>query len=99
MKAFTTVKMVQTFAKNQLTFWQKQFNKVPSAMHWKMVVHFMMVYQQANYLTSPSAATARDDLLKQLDSLPLGGWDEAIVQALTGRSVAEAVRESAKDMH
>ena len=98
MKAFTTVKMVQTFAKNQLAFWQKQFNKAPSAMHWKMVVHFMMVYQQANYLTSPSAATARDDLLQRLDALPLGEWDEAIVQAMTGRSVSDAVRDSAKTM-
>ena len=98
MKAFTTVKMVQTFAKNQLAFWQKQFNKTPSAMHWKMVVHFMMVYQQANYLTSPSAATARDDLLQRLDALPLGEWDEAIVQAMTGRCVSDAVRDSAKTM-
>ena len=98
MKAITTVKMVQDFAKAQLTFWQKQFNRTPSAMHWKMTIHFMLVYQQANYLTSPSAATARDALLVELDTLPLGAWDEAIVMATTGKSVANAVREFAKDM-
>jgi hypothetical protein len=98
MKAITTVKMVQTYAKNQLVFWQKMFNKMPSAMHWKMTVHFMLVYQQASYLSSPSAATVRDALLKQLDSLPLGAWDEAIVKAMTGFSVAEVIRDAAKDM-
>ena len=98
MKAFTTVKMVQTFAKNQLAFWQKQFNKTPSAMHWKMVVHFMMVYQQAYCLSDPLRPNVRDELLQKLDALPLGEWDEAIVQAMTGRCVSDAVRDSAKTM-
>jgi hypothetical protein len=98
MAAFTTVKMVQTFAKNQLAFWQKLFAKNPSAMHWKMTTHYMMVFQQAQFLSSPSAATVRDDLLQRLDALPLGEWDEAIVQAVTGCSVSEAIRASAKDM-
>ena len=98
MQAITTVKMVQDFAKTQLTFWQKQFNRTPSAMHWKMTIHFMLVYQQAHYLSSPSAATARDDLLTQLDTLPLGAWDKAIVMATTGRNVADVVRDFACDM-
>lgn len=98
MKAITTVKMVQDFAKNQLTLWQKNFNKNPNALHWKMLTHYMMVYQQAHYLSSPSAATARDDLLSQLDILPLGNWDETIVRAMTGRKVADVVRDFACDM-
>ena len=93
-----TVAMIQTFAKNQLVFWQKQFAKRPSTMHWKMVTRFMMVYQQAMYLSSPSAATARDNLLKELETLPMGAWDEAIVHATTAMCVAAAVRDSAKDM-
>lgn len=98
MTAFTTTKMAQTFAKGQLAFWQKQFNKHPSTMHWKMVSLHMMFYQQAMYLSSPSAATARDDILKRLDATPLGNWIEVVVEGLTGMSPAQAVRDSAKDI-
>ena len=98
MMTFTTTDMVQKFAKGQLTYFQKQFNKSPSALHWRLVTHYMMVYQQAMQLDRDSASTVRTDLLKQLDSLPVGEWDECIVQAMTGRSVADAVRESARDL-
>lgn len=98
MNAFTTTKMVQQFAKGQLTYFQKQFMKSPSALHWRLVTHYMMVYQQAMQLDRDSASTVRDDLLKQLDAVPVGAWDERIVQALTGRSVGDAVRESARDL-
>lgn len=95
---FTTTKMVQQFAKRQLTYFQKQFNKSPSALHWILLSRYMMVYQQAMQLDNPSCATARSDLLKQLDIVPVGEWDERIVISLTGLSVADAVRCSARDI-
>ena len=95
---FTTTKMVQQFAKGQLTYFQKQFIKSPSALHSRLVTHYMMVYQQAMQLDKPSCATVRDDLLKQLDTLPVGVWDERVVVAVTGLSVADAVRHSARDL-
>jgi hypothetical protein len=70
-----------------MTHTQRQFRKNPSSTNWQMVLRSMLVYQQVT--------TARIDkqrkIIDAVTALPMGDWDEAIVQAVLGMTISEVI--------
>jgi hypothetical protein len=78
---------IATYALNSMTHTQRQFRKNPSSTNWQMVLRSMLVYQQVT--------TARIDkqrkIIDAVTALPMGDWDEAIVQAVLGMTISEVI--------
>jgi hypothetical protein len=78
---------IATYALNSMTHTQRQFRKNPSSTNWRMVLRSMLVYQQVT--------TARIDkqrkIIDAVTALPMGDWDEAIVQAALGMTISEVI--------
>ena len=78
---------IATYASNSMTHTQRQFRKNPSSTNWRMVLRSMLVYQQVT--------TARIDkqrkIIDAVTPLPMGDWDEAIVQAALGMTISEVI--------
>jgi len=78
---------IATYALNSMTHTQRQFRKNPSSTNWRMVLRSMLVYQQVT--------TARIDkqrkIIDAVTALPMGDWDEAIVQAVLGMTISEVI--------
>ena len=69
---------------------QKNFNKYPSALNWRICLTYMLVYQQLDYAQS-SPSVDRAKLWDDLQSRSFGEWEDTICRATVGLSCAEAL--------
>jgi hypothetical protein len=79
---------VKTWAKNELKYAQRDFNKQPNATRWNIALHRMFVYQQADFATR-SALVDRKQLIADLAGKPYLYWDDIISRATTSKTVRQ----------
>jgi tRNA A37 N6-isopentenylltransferase MiaA len=89
-----TIDDLRTYAKRQLQWAQRDFNKSPTSVRWTMTLNAMFVYQQVDVaMRSPRIDQAA--LLDSLDGKPYGEWDDLISIATTGRKVRDVLAYTA----
>ena len=79
---------IATYALNSMTHTQRQFRKNPSSTNWRMVLRSMLVYQQ---VTTARTFDKQGKIINAVTALPMGDWDEAIVQAALGMTISEVI--------
>lgn len=81
------------WAKDQLVHAQKQFNREPTGTHWNVCLRAMITHQQLDWaLRSPHVDKAK--LFRELESSPLGDWQDLICLNTLGLSCADALQHN-----
>lgn len=91
MGTIVTMDDVRKHAEGQLAETYKLFKQSPSSFYWNRMLRAMLVHQQAHELPKVSNTDGRTKLLVQLETLPRGEWDEAIVKAATRMGINQAL--------
>lgn len=90
----TLADVCTTWALPELKDAQKRFNKHPNAANWQACLRAMLTYQQISYA---AGRPVFDDgkLLFDLESNPIGHWQDVICRNTIGLTCAEALRAHA----
>lgn len=81
---------VTRWAKDQLVYVQKQFNREPNGINWIVCLRAMLVHQQISYAIR-SVSVDKAQLLKDLAESPVGTWADVICLSTTGLSCDDAL--------
>lgn len=83
-----TLEDLQQYTLNTLKQAQKAFNKNPTSLNWYLLTRIMLTHQQAHLLRKDANV---QHLLDRLAELPVGEWNEAIVQHALGMRIDQAL--------
>ena len=82
-----------SWAKNHLVNTQKNFNRNPSATNWNVCLRAMLAHQQLDFALR-SSTVDRAKLFAELESSPLGDWQDLICLNTLGLSCADALNQA-----
>ena len=76
---------------NNLKLAQKNFNKNPNSTYWTVLTRAMLVHQQVTALQKDRNV---GHLCERLARIPLGDWDEQIVNHALGLTIRDVLAPS-----
>ena len=83
-----------SYTKEILAAAHRAFAKNPSATHWDVLTRAAMTYQQIEW-ASRTHTIDREKLAFDIDSNPIGEWQNVICRATLGVGVRTALRDCA----
>jgi hypothetical protein len=82
-------KVIDAYAESCYLQYSTAFYESPTADNWVSLTRAMLVYQQVRNCRDVDKERA---MIDAISALPISKWDEAIVKALQGKSIAEVMR-------
>lgn len=89
----TLADILKTWALPEFKDAQKQFAKNPNGLNWNLSLRAMLTLQQLEYATR-SNSIDREKLMFDLESNPLGQWQDVICRNTLGMSCADALNKA-----
>ena len=83
--------VLKTWALPELKDAQKGFNKHPTGLNWNRCLRAMLTYQQLEYALR-SFAVDKEKLMFDLESNPVGHWQDVVCRATIRMTCADALR-------
>lgn len=90
----TLTDILKTWALPQFRDAQKQFAKNPNALNWNQSLRSMLTLQQLEF-AARSNTIDQGKLMFDLESNPIGQWQDVICRATTNMTCAQTLREAA----
>lgn len=87
----TPADILKTWALPELKDAQKAFSKNPNGLNWNRSLRAMLTYQQLEFALR-SSTIDKGKLMFDLESNPLGHWQDVICRATTRMTCADTLR-------